>query len=415
MTKGYTHETILFLSADENNTIDIDGDGKFNEIDNYFTPERLEFGITEWASDAKDVMIYMTGHGNDGVFRINEDGFLSASNFASWLYNLKSKIPGNIVFVYDSCHSGSFMPHIQTSGIITITSSRDSEPAFFTSFGQLSFSSFFFDGIFKGGNTYDSFVIAKNSTSFTHPTQTPLLDDNGNGLGNEDDDGKVAKTVFIGHSASMAADIPTISSDAIHVSHSAINAFMISVDNVVSGNSIERVWAVITPPAMETGDPSNPVLDLPIIELEKGAFGYQGVFSEAVNQGEYNIAIFARDNKENLSFPIQKTFLSSPTQPSCFKFSDGLRLDIFCAVFRSDKYSFLLNYEDSLTWVLDIDSIGGATDDSVCASFSDDLSLSIPCASFMGDRYGFVLKYIGNPLTGKVDWEIDIGSINAVQ
>ncbi|SLM29358.1 exported hypothetical protein [Desulfamplus magnetovallimortis] len=420
MAQGYTHETILFLSADESNNMDIDGDGKFNEIDNQATSERLENAIIQWAGDAKDVLISMTGHGNDGLFRINEDEFVEASAFGGWLSSLKSSVSGQVVLVYDSCYSGSFLPQIKSDGIISIASTGENEVAFFTSIGQLSFSSFFFDGIFNGGNVMDAFINAKNSTQFTHSSQTPLIDDNGNGIGNEDDDGKLARNVYIGNGVATAADIPGINSDDINVTQNGENSLIMTVNNIVSGTSIDRIWAVITPPDWNSGASGDPVLDLPVIEFqnEGNASIYEGIYSQEIysenlKQGTYNIALFVRDINGSTSFPAQLTYTYSPssTSSSCLEFSRDLGLDIPCVQFAGNDYSLHLIYVEGFTWKLDLASVGMKTDDLLCTSLSQDLNLNIPCASFMGTQFSFIFQFNGNPLAGELSWEIDINSI----
>ncbi|SLM29359.1 exported hypothetical protein [Desulfamplus magnetovallimortis] len=423
MAQGYTHETILFLSADESNNMDIDGDGKFNEIDNQATSERLENAIIQWAGDAKDVLIFMTGHGNDGLFRINEDEFVEASAFGGWLSSLKSSVSGQVVLVYDSCYSGSFLPQIKSDGIISIASTGEDEVAFFTSIGQLSFSSFFFDGIFNGGNVMDAFINAKNSTQFTHSSQTPLIDDNGNGIGNEDDDGKLARNIYIGNGVATAADIPGINTDDINVTQNGESSLLITVNKLVSGTPIDRVWAVITPPDWDSGASGDPVLDLPVIEFqnEGSASIYEGIYSqeiysEELKQGTYNIALFVRDINGSTSFPARLTYTYSPSSisSSCLAFSSDLGLDIPCAQFAGNDYSLYLDYVEGFTWKLDLASVGIKTDDLLCTSLSQDLNLNIPCASFMGTQFSFIFQFNGNQLAGELSWEIDMMSVNEV-
>lgn len=415
MAQGYTHETILFLSADHTNIIDIDGDGKFNEVDGYASADSLRNGITEWATDAKDVLIFMTGHGGAGSFLINGDSFISSDGFSEWLSTLKNSLSGQVVFVYDSCYSGSFMPEIKSDGIITITSSSQDEVAFFTSFGQLSFSSFFFDGIFNGGSVKDSFFTARNSTRYTHPSQNPLIDDNGNGIGNEDDDGELARSVYIGNGIATAADILTIANDAVHVSQNEDNTILVSVNNVVNSNPLKRVWAVVTPPNFAIGTSGDPVLDLPIIEFENldNTTKYQGMYTNANQQGTYNFAIFAEDNNGSISFPVQTHYTLSKIFPSCIDFSDDLGLELPCVELGGDDYHFYLKYDGGLTWSMDPSSFGlnTSTDDLSCLKLSDDLCFEVPCTSFMGTQYGFIFNYNGNPIAGNHSWKIDPTSL----
>ncbi|SLM28582.1 exported hypothetical protein [Desulfamplus magnetovallimortis] len=411
MSRGYTHETILFLSADEINNIDIDGDGKFNEMDNYVTNDRLKNGITDWASDAKDVLVYMTGHGNSGKFRINPDGHLEADELSGWLTTLKSTIPGEVVFVYDSCYSGSFIPEIKNSGITSITSTGDDDVAFFTSNGQLSFSSFFFQGIFNGENVTDSFLNAKNSTQFTYTSQCPMMDDNGNGIGNDDDDCERARDIYIGSRVETAEDIPAINDEKVTVSSSSGNGLTIHVESVISGNPVEKVWAVITPPDLDAGTSSDPVLDLPVVELARQANGgYMGVFSKASASGLYNVALFVEDNGGNRSFPVAVQFTRTTASSSCLSFMDDLGIDIPCVKYAGSEYYFSVRYQKDLTWAMSAMENSGTGD--LCATMSDNFDLTIPCLEFLGTRYGFVFRHTGgNALSRNLAWDLDVGSL----
>ncbi|MEA2061537.1 MAG: C13 family peptidase [Thermodesulfobacteriota bacterium] len=169
--------------------------------------------ITSWASDATDLLIYMTGHGGDKTFRMGETEFLLATDLDSWLDELQCTLPGKVVIVFDGCQTGSFLPFLTPpSGKerILITSASEGEYAYFTSMGSLSFSYIFWSHIFNGMNVDDAFILAQNAVSYTYSHQTPQLDDNGNGIGNEDADGVLSKATIIGNGVMSSGEVPVI-------------------------------------------------------------------------------------------------------------------------------------------------------------------------------------------------------------
>ncbi|MEA2060750.1 MAG: hypothetical protein U9P10_09660 [Thermodesulfobacteriota bacterium] len=62
--------------------------------------------------------------------------------------------------------------------------------------GSLFFLNFFFDGVFNGADVLDACLLAKNAVEYTYTGQHPLFDDNGNGIGNDDNDGTAAREMI---------------------------------------------------------------------------------------------------------------------------------------------------------------------------------------------------------------------------
>jgi sugar lactone lactonase YvrE len=308
--QGFTKDNIYYLSSDSD--LDLNGNGQFDDVDIDATNTNLEYAITNWAKDADDLLIYITDHGGDTTFRMSETQLLNVSDLDSWLDQVEATISGNISLIYDACQSGSFLSELSpVSGKdrILITSTMESESAYFTSMGSLSFSYFFWGNIFNGMSIGDSFIAAKNVIEYTYTNQTPLLDDTGNGIGNEDGDGAIAKITYVGNGIISASDMPvieTVSSDQ-RITNTGTSA-TIYADNVVDANGISRVWSVITPPDSANSNPWEPVLSLPILEMKSGGSGnYIGTYNDFSTNGIYNIAVFAEDSYGNISFPVRTT------------------------------------------------------------------------------------------------------------
>ena len=66
--------------------------------------------------------------------------------------------------------------------------------------------------------------------------------------------------------------------------------------DVASTGSIERVWAVITPPGYTQGSPGVPVTDLPCVDLiyDAGSGRYEWTYDAFLAHGDYEIAVYAR-------------------------------------------------------------------------------------------------------------------------
>jgi len=306
--QGFTKDTIYYLSSDTD--LDLDGNGLLDDVDADATNNNFQAAITTWAQDADNLLIYMIDHGGNGTFRMGETELLQASTLGSWLDTAQGAIPGTVVLVYDACRSGSFLASLlPPSGKerVVLTSASANEEAIFCSGGSISFSFFFWGHIFNGDSFYDSFVNAKNSIGVTY-SQNPLLDGNGNGIGNERADQDAARLITIGNGTRTGADIPVIGSVAPAQSLDEETLALLYAANVIDADGISRVWAVITPPGYSPGSPDNPVTDLPILELQAvGNNRYEGTYTSFTETGTYNVAIYAADAYGIISLPVQTT------------------------------------------------------------------------------------------------------------
>ncbi len=296
--------------------VDLNGDGLYDEVDDLATVKNLQEAITTWAVDADDVVVFITDHGGEGSFRINETELLDAEDLDSWLDELQSHISGKVIVVYDACHSGSFLSYLKPprgKERIVLSSADSGQEAYFTSFGDLSFTNFFWQHIINGMSVYNAFFTTKNSIEYTYGRQTPQMDDNGNGIGNEDDEGDLAKTTYIGKGLISGGGLPVI--DGVSPEQTLEEdetTAVITAETVIDSDGINRVWAVITPPDFDPGDPDNPVLDMPKIEMtHMGDNRYQGTFDEFTSGGTYTVTLYAKDNLGSIAVPVQ-TLITKP-------------------------------------------------------------------------------------------------------
>ena len=220
---------------------------------------------------------------------------------------LQNSIPGNVTLIYDACQSGSFLPLLTPSTDkerILISSSSSSQSAYFLSEGDISFSKFFWRRVLNGMNVRDTFNHSKNAIEYACQGQSPQMDDNGNGIGNEKPDGIMARNHTIGVGIMLAGDDPLIGSVSSDQTLNGETSAIIWAEDVTTTGIIDKVWAVITPPGFGGGDPSYPITDLPTVEFSPvGGDRYEGSYDNFIYNGTYEISIQAMDAEGNISMP----------------------------------------------------------------------------------------------------------------
>ncbi|SLM29368.1 exported hypothetical protein [Desulfamplus magnetovallimortis] len=320
--QGYTRDEIHYLSSDT--TLDLDGNGLYDDVDIDATKENLSLAITDWASDADELLVYITDHGGDSSFRMSQTEILSAEDLDSWLDSIQTNKTEQVIVVYDACQSGSFLDKLtppQGKKRVVIASSSEGQQAYFTSHGSLSFSYIFWGFVMNGMNLFDAFLGTKNSIEYTYQSQNPVIDDNGNGTGNEDNEGELAKNINLGRGIISAGDMPNIGSVSSMQILNGEKSASIVAENIIDADGIVRVWAVITPPDFKTVDPDEPVLSLPSIDLQKDGEVYKGTYGDFSVTGTYEIAVFAMDTCGIISFPqntsvVQRQGAATDTPPA---------------------------------------------------------------------------------------------------
>lgn len=304
--QGYTKDAINYLSSDS--TLDLDGNGFYDDVDNDATNNNLFLAITEWAEDADELLVYITDHGGDSFFRMSQTEVLGVEDLDLWLDSVQTRHTKQVTFIYDACQSGSFLDKMkppQGKQRVAIASASKGQEAYFTSHGSLSFSYIFWGFLMNGMNLFDAFISTKNSIEYTYQHQNPIFDDNGNGVGNEDGDGGLSKEITLGRGIISAGDMPDIGAASPQQILYGESAAQIFAENITDADGTVRVWAVITPPDFSHTEPDEPVLSLPTIELnqDQGNDKYQGSYSDFSSTGTYNIAVFAMDTCGTISFP----------------------------------------------------------------------------------------------------------------
>lgn len=255
LQEGLPSENIRFFAA---SSFDPDEDGV---DDVYAAPSLsgLEESITQWASGVDRLLVYFIDHGQRNRFRLTDTVFLQASEYAGWLDTLQPGGAGpQVTTLIDMCEAGSFLDELaltpkaikQGAERITMTSSHIGPLkglALFDTTQQISFSLSFWTEIFNGGTYGEAFDTAKISIQAINPLQVPQIDDGGNGIGNEQTDGLLARSVRPGASFDVGSPSLFIGQVAPPQAVSS-NSTTLWLSDVVSSFPVEGAGALIVAP-----------------------------------------------------------------------------------------------------------------------------------------------------------------------
>ncbi|MGA1869867.1 MAG: BACON domain-containing protein [bacterium] len=343
--QGYTDDDIYFMSPITFSS----------GVDGLSTLLNLSYAIETWArQDTQDLVVYMMGNGDQGTFRINDSETLSASDLDSWLDSVQADMPGKVTVIYDACCSGSFLSILtppDDKERILFSSTGENQSAYFLSGGDLSFSNFFWRCVLNGMNVREAFLHAKNAIAFSCRDQTPHLDDNGNGLGNEKADGKLSLSYTIGVGIMRAGDEPLIGLICPVQTLSGKTSATIWADDVTTTGTIDKVWTVVTPPGFKSTHPEHPVTELPTIELSHVGKGrYEGNFDDFTISGTYQVAVYAKDSDNNISQPME-TKVIRIADPDLFEEDDTCTLATVIVLNNDVPQQHSLHDEGDEDWV----------------------------------------------------------------
>lgn len=307
--QGFTKEALYYLSSDTD--LDLDENAVADDVDADATNANLQYALETWAPQqlnglpTSDVVVYLVDHGGDGAFHMRETEVLDVARLEAWLDTLQAGITGKVIVVYDACESGSFLSALGNNpNRIVISSTSPGEQAHFASQGTVSFSSFFWTQVFGGASVGGAFDTALDSLTQVYNYQTPLLDDDGNGVGNEAGDGAVADVTYLGNGTIQNWSGPTIGGVIPEETINGTAEATLWADPVTDPDGIARVWAVMWPPDYVPESPTNPVIGLPTAELwPVGGDRFEGAFDGFTTAGIYTVLIYARDRVGNTSLP----------------------------------------------------------------------------------------------------------------
>jgi hypothetical protein len=314
VAQGYAPENIQFLSAGP-----VTGN-----VDETATWESLEHALLYWAKGldnpnrtndvppeipADELIVYMIGHGDDEVFQINGTTSpvqrVTAGELAAWFRRLQyvspPTMPGKLIFVYDACLAGSFLPPLANPGAkerYVVASVPNQTRAWFMDEGEFSFSGYFWNKVRSTGRLYRSFVSARD-LMFLGQDQQAQIDIDGDGLPDSIDLDAIGEDVIIGRGRIAASDPPEIGRVMADVELNCERSLDIWVSDLYAKNGIDEVWAMVESPADVSADPRNPgIFRERITLLEEEQDGeYESRYSNCVRNGTYRFIFYLKDRK----------------------------------------------------------------------------------------------------------------------
>ncbi len=280
--RGFSKKDIFYLSEDTD--IDLDNNGKADDV--HGKPDLTNFtDVFTKIGHPYQMVIYLVDHGGDGIFRMNESENLEASVLSDMI-NLPDT---EVIFVYDACRSGSFLPDFspKATRTVTVSSSGAGEESYFIGQGSASFSNYFWMRIFNGDSVGSAFTAASQSVvSVTGGMQNPLLN------------GENADNLYIGRGGAVTGELPEISG----ITHSISGNILELSASVTSLPGISAVRATVIPDDYRSDSPEIPVLEMPTFELlpvpgENGH--YSGTWNGFESGKKYSVFIRATDRNGN--------------------------------------------------------------------------------------------------------------------
>ncbi|MBN1675592.1 MAG: VCBS repeat-containing protein [Kiritimatiellae bacterium] len=287
-------ERIRYLSADPDQDVDADGT---NDVAAAPSLANLADAVTNWAWPADKLTVYLVGEEANGNLRMNESETLFAAALDAWLDTFQaSDRPVNVIMEFS--YSGGYVEDLVPPAgreRITIACTSADKPATWRVEGQLAFSTAFLSHIFNGrsiGASFDEAYTTLYESSGRRSRQEAQLDDDGNGVANEGEDGSIADQRYIGTAFMTGDDTPAIGSVTPDTSINELtNSLTLWAADVTDMDGVSNVWCCITPPDYEG------IGDVPETDLawHAGHARHEAVYSDFTKIGTYAVTFFAQD------------------------------------------------------------------------------------------------------------------------
>ena len=299
-TQGYLDgsvEDIRFLS-----------DSGAPNVDAPATAANIQNALTSWAaSNTRDLVVYLVGDYDLTGFRVDATDRLTPAGLDTQLDALQASLPGTVVVVIESDQSGTFIPQLQPPADkirYLVSSASPSQNSSLFNGGGFSFSQFFWSSVVNGASLRDAFQTGAQGMDFASNSQTPQIEDNGNGISNDGSDGLNAAGYFLGPGLVQAGNGPLIGGNPLDQSITGSQA-TIDVTDVTSTGTIDRVFAIVTSP--------DPLIASASFDLaDQGGNRYAASNSGfGPSAGDYPVSIYAADAAGNLSFQTSLTITRS--------------------------------------------------------------------------------------------------------
>ncbi len=245
-------------------------------------------------------ILHLIGDGTSDGFRLSASDTIEADWLGRQLDGVQAETGGRLAVIIDSDGAGCWLPAFSSPDSVervVIAGAACGRPARFSPDGRVSFSSLFWREIFNGESVRRAFRSAGDAlgaVSGQSAVARPLIDDNGNGVGNERRDGRRAMGWRIGHGIRLADNGPAIGGPPADVVLDGQPEYTFSVDSVGASGSVSAVWATVLPPSsglFSTGAESLRTVGMTPVD----GGGYEGSYTDFSVSGRYAVTIYAAD------------------------------------------------------------------------------------------------------------------------
>lgn len=318
------NEQIRYLAPDM--SLDIDDDGK-PDVNMLATSANLEQVITKWApsrvSDDGFFTLYIMDHGANN--RIYLDGtnqdIVTPQQLDSWLTSLEEARPDldlKINVILESCYSGSFIAQpesISKVGRLIIASAGTRELAYASQNGA-EFSDAFIAALGRKQSVYNAFDKARSSLQAGLHHQTPMLDGNGNGIPNEQEDYQIAQIRGFASETGGTFDVEDFTWPPYIVEvvgpEWVFQGGNAEIRATVRDNTgVKEVWAIVYPPSYVPPEDGEDMVPVPFpkqpLTRQSGTHQdgeYTLTMTNVEESGTYQVVVYAIDAVEAVGQPV---------------------------------------------------------------------------------------------------------------
>ncbi|KPA18772.1 NHL repeat containing, partial [Candidatus Magnetomorum sp. HK-1] len=257
------------------------------------------------------LLLYFVGEGNADSFTLNSSEHINFADLYQWFDQIQQSIPGELVVAYNASNYLSFIePHDRFNNL-SFSPGGDNSYMIAYSDLQLPFSSFpscdisfsfyFWKNILYGLNLYDAIYNANNVMKYFNIQNACAYDANGDGINNDFQDESLMANLKIGFGVMLAESKPNIQSISPEQNLYGETSIHIWAKNITAISPIDKVNCMIIPPS--TSHHENSMIEL--IKKDEQDKLYEGVLNGLIQKGQYDIIIYAKDDKGNISNPLK--------------------------------------------------------------------------------------------------------------
>jgi hypothetical protein len=324
---GYTSNRIVYLSGK---------DAPFTSTN------QLETAITEWASNAIGtngmLTLYIAGHGGPDYIYLDRETKqkIISTDIHTWLNQLEKKRPDIAVnVILEASFSGSFLLSpgtLSKEGRVIITSTGAQNLSLASDTG-IVFSDYFLDSLGQGSSLLRAFQKAQwavrgvqgispsqqTTLLVSEQVQTPWLDDDGNGITRDSQQGEAAQQRGLNTAASSSTESTTMFAPYIVGAEVADNQIQATVRRGTKNTPV-TVKAAVYPPdhtfsqSEDTSEESSeeafiydasiPTVQLAEQQGNQSNNGYEAhyrvTYPNFTIPGTYRVVLYAEDETANL-------------------------------------------------------------------------------------------------------------------